>query len=154
RQEDPAVPVESVRTLAELISESLAKPHLYAVLLGTFSALALAIAGVGLFGVLSYNVAQRSREIGVRSALGAQPRDIVRLVVWQSLKIAGAGLAAGLVFAFWLAGTLRKFLYGLTPHDPASFAAVSLLLLAVAALASYVPARRAARVDPVKVLRG
>jgi predicted permease len=154
RQEDPAVPVESIRTLEDLISESLSRPHLYAVLLGTFAGLALAIAGVGLFGVLSYNVAQRAREIGVRSALGAQPRDIVGLVVWQSLRIAGAGLAAGLLCAFWLAGTLRNFLYGLTPHDARTFAEVALLLIAVSAIASYIPALRAARVDPVKVLRG
>ena len=153
-QEDRTVPVESVRTLADLVSESLAKPHLYAVLLGTFAALALAIAGVGLFGVLSYNVAQRAREIGVRSALGAQPRAIVGLVVWQSVKIAGAGLAVGLLCAFWFARALQKFLYGLTPHDPVTFVEVAIVLLAVAALASYVPARRAAHVDPVKVLRG
>jgi predicted permease len=154
RQEDPAVPVESIRTLEDLISESLSRPHLYAVLLGTFAGLALAIAGVGLFGVLSYNVAQRAREIGVRSALGAQPRDIVGLVVWQSLRIAGAGLVTGLLCAFWLAGTLRNFLYGLTPHDARTFGEVALLLMAVAAIASYIPARRAARVDPVNVLRG
>ena len=153
-EEDPAVPVESIRTLEDLISASLARPHLYAVLLGTFAALALAIAGVGLFGVLSYTVAQRSREIGVRAALGAQPRDIVGLVVWQSLRIAGAGLAAGLLCAFWLAGTLQKFLYGLTPHDAGTFGEVALLLIVVAAVASYIPARRAARVDPVRVLRG
>jgi putative ABC transport system permease protein len=151
---DPAVPVESIRTLEDLISASLARPHLYAVLLGTFAALALAIAGVGLFGVLSYTVAQRSREIGVRAALGAQPRDIVGLVVWQSLRIAGTGLAAGLLCAFWLAGTLQKFLYGLTPHDAGTFGEVALLLVVVAAVASYIPARRAARVDPVRVLRG
>ena len=146
--------MESIRTLEDLISASLARPHLYAVLLGTFAALALAIAGVGLFGVLSYTVAQRSREIGVRAALGAQPRDIVGLVVWQSLRIAGAGLAAGLLCAFWLAGTLQKFLYGLTPHDASTFGEVALLLIVVAAVASYIPARRAARVDPVRVLRG
>jgi putative ABC transport system permease protein len=123
------------------------------VLLGTFAAFALAIAGVGLFGVLSYSVAQRSREIGVRTALGAQVRDIVRLVVGQSMMIAGAGVVVGLVASFWLTRALQRFLYGITPHDAASFAAVAALLTIVAAVASIVPARRAAKVDPVKVLR-
>jgi ABC-type antimicrobial peptide transport system permease subunit len=122
-------------------------------LLATLAAFAVAIAGVGLFGVLSYSVAQRAREIGVRTALGAQVRDIVRLVVGQSMAIAGAGLAAGLVASFWLASTLQTFLYGVTPHDAVSFGVVAAVLLLVSVLASIVPARRAARVDPVKVLK-
>jgi ABC-type antimicrobial peptide transport system permease subunit len=124
------------------------------VLLGTFAAFALAIAGVGLFGVLSYTVALRAREIGVRTALGAQMRDIVGLVVGQSMAIAGAGLAVGLAVSFWLAGALQTFLYGVTPHDLVSFSVVAAVLFGVSVLASVVPARRAARVDPVKVLRG
>ena len=123
-------------------------------LLGTFAMFALAIAGVGLFGVLSYTVAQRAREIGIRSALGAQVRDIISLVVRQSMAIAGAGVLLGLVASLWLVRGLQKFLFGVAPHDLASFAGVAAILIAVAALASVVPARRAARVDPVKVLRG
>ena len=115
---------------------------------GAFAAFALAIAGVGLFGVLSYTVAQRAREIGVRTALGAQVRDIVGLVIGQSRR---AGLTAGLIASFWLTSALQKFLFGVTPHDTVSFVAVAALLLAVSVLASIVPARRAARVDPVKV---
>jgi putative ABC transport system permease protein len=153
KQEDPNVPVESVVTLEDLVSTSLARPHFYAVLLGTFALFAATIAGVGLFGLLSYSVAQRAREIGVRAALGAQPTAIVGLVVWQSVRVASGGIAAGMIVALWVSGSLRKFLYGLTPQDPATFAAVAVLLILVAALASFVPARRAVRVDPVKVLR-
>jgi putative ABC transport system permease protein len=149
----PQAPLESIMTLEDRVAGTLSRPRLYAVLLGTFAAFALAIAGVGLFGVLSYTVAQRAREIGVRTALGAQVRDIVGLVVGQSMAIAGAGLAAGLIASFWLTGALQKFLFGVTPHDTVSFVAVAALLLAVSVLASIVPARRAARVDPVKVLR-
>ena len=98
----PAAPLESIMTMRDRVADSLSRPRLYAVLLGTFAVFALAIAGVGLFGVLSYSVAQRAREIGVRTALGAQMRDIIGLVVGQSMAIAGAGLAAGLVASFWL----------------------------------------------------
>ena len=149
----PSAPLESVMTLRERVAESLANPRLYTVLLGSFALFALLIAGVGLFGVLSYSVAQRSREIGVRAALGAQVRDIVGLVLRQSMGIALTGVAAGLVASFWIAQTLRQFLYGVTPHDALSFALVAIVLLIVAAAATIVPARRAATVDPVSVLR-
>lgn len=150
----PDAPLESVMTMRDRVADSLAQPRLYAVLLGTFAIFALAVAGVGLFGVLSYTVALRAREIGVRSALGAQVGDIVGLVVRQSMAIACAGVIAGLAASLWLTRTLQTFLYGVTPHDTLSFAAVAALLLVVAAAASIVPARRAARVDPVRVLRG
>ena len=154
RESAPGAPIDSVQTMEDMVSRSLSGPRLYAVLLGTFAVFALAIAGVGLFGVLSYSVALRAREIGVRSALGATVRDIVSLVVIQSMAIAGAGLAAGLVASLWLTRALRTFLYGVTPHDVVSFGVVAAVLLAVAAAASVAPARRAARVDPVRVLRG
>ena len=153
REAAPAAPLESILTMEDRVSASLARPRLYAVLLGTFAAFALAIAGVGLFGVLSYSVAQRAREIGVRSALGAQVRDIVALVLRQSMAIAAAGLAAGLTASLWLTAALRGYLFGVTPRDATSFAAVGALILGIAALATIVPARRAARVDPVQVLR-
>jgi putative ABC transport system permease protein len=149
----PSAPLESVMTMRDRVADSLSRPRLYAVLLGTFAAFALAIAGVGLFGVLSYSVALRTREIGVRAALGAQTADIVRLVVRHAVVIAGAGLAMGLVASFWITAALRTFLYGVTPHDGLTFAAVAALLMLVAIAASIVPARRAARVDPVEVLR-
>ena len=151
---DPAVPVESIRTLEDLISASLARPHLYAVLLGAFAALALAIAGVGLFGVLSYTVAQRSREIGVRAALGAQPRDIVGLVVWQSLRIAGDRPRGGVALRVLARRHATEVPLWPDATRRGTFGEVALLLIAVAAVASYIPARRAARVDPVRVLRG
>ena len=154
REVAPAAPIDRIQTMQDLVSGSLAQPRLYAVLLGTFAACALAIAAVGLFGVLSYSVAQRAREIAVRAALGATPRDLVTLVVGQSLRIAGVGIAAGLVVSLWLSGTVSTLLYGITPHDATSFAVVTVLLLAVAALAAFIPARRAASVDPVRVLRG
>ena len=150
----PTAPFDSIMTMEDRVSASLARPRLYAVLLGTFAAFALAIAGVGLFGVLSYTVAQRAREIGIRSALGAQVRDIIGLVVRQSMAITGAGVLIGLLASLWLVRALQKFLFGVAPHDMASFAGVAAILVVVAALASIVPARRAARVDPVKVLRG
>jgi putative ABC transport system permease protein len=150
----PDVPLESVMTMEDRMAATLARPRLYAALLAIFAGFALMIAGVGLFGVLSYTVALRGREIGVRAALGAQVRDIVGLVLRQSMAIAGAGLAAGLLASLWLTRALQKFLYGVTPHDLVSFAAVAALLIVVAAIASIIPARRAARVDPVAVLRG
>lgn len=153
RDAAPRAPLESIMTMEDRVATSLSRPRLYAVLLGTFALFALAIAGVGLFGVLSYAVALRAREIGVRTALGAQVRDIVRLVVSQSLAIAFGGVAIGLVASFWLTRALQNFLFGVTPRDAVSFAAVAAVLLFVAVLASIVPARRAARVDPVKVLR-
>jgi ABC-type antimicrobial peptide transport system permease subunit len=149
----PSAPLESVMTMRERVADSLANPRLYATLLGAFAVFALLIAGVGLFGFLSYSVAQRAREIGVRSALGAQLRDIVALVVRQSMTIAAAGVGIGIVASLWMSRVLETVLYGVTPHDAVSYVAVALVLLAVAALASVVPARRAARVDPVSVLR-
>jgi predicted permease len=150
----PTAPLESVMTMRDRVGESLAKPRLYASLLATFAAFALVIAGVGLFGVLSYSVALRAREIGVRSALGAQVGDIVALVARQALMIVTLGFIAGVCVSLWLGAALRTFLYGITSHDAVTFAAVALLLLAVAAVATIVPAKRAATVDPVNVLRG
>jgi predicted permease len=149
----PTAPLESVMTMRDRVSESLAKPRFYAILLGTFAVFALLIAGVGLFGVLSYSVALRAREIGVRTALGAQVADIIAMIVRQAIAIAGIGLTAGLLASFWLTAALQRFLYGVTAHDAATFGAVALLLVIVAILASVFPARRAARVDPVSVLR-
>jgi putative ABC transport system permease protein len=145
--------IDNVRTMEERVMTSLSRPRLYAVLLGTFAAFALAIAGVGLFGVLAYTVAQRSREIGVRSALGATPRAIVALVVRQAVWVTAAGVLIGVAVAFAGVQALARFLYGVEPRDPLTFGAAAGLLLLVAAAASLVPARRAATVDPLKVLR-
>jgi predicted permease len=153
REQDPSVPVDSVMTMEERVATSLAKPRLYALLLTGFAAAALAIAAVGLFGVLSYAVAQRAREIGVRTALGAQVRDIVVLVLRQALVVTGVGVGAGLVGAFVLTRYLSAFLYGVGRADPGSYIAVGVTVALVAAAACVVPARRAARVDPIAVLR-
>jgi ABC-type antimicrobial peptide transport system permease subunit len=145
--------VESVMTMKARIAGHLANPRISAALLGAFAVSALLIAGVGLFGVLSYVVVQRTREVGVRMALGARPRDVVALVVRQSMVIVAAGLALGIGASYWASRLVAAFLYGVTPHDPLSYAAVPCVLFAVAAVATVVPARRAARLDPAKVLR-
>jgi putative ABC transport system permease protein len=153
REQDPGVALDRVVTMRQRLMGNLAAPRLYAMLLGAFAAFALAIAAVGLFGVLSYMVAQRSREIAVRSALGARPRDIIMMVVGQGLVVCAGGLVAGIAAALWLARSMQAFLYGISAHDVATFVLVPILLLAVSAVACFVPARRAARLDPLKVLK-
>jgi putative ABC transport system permease protein len=153
REQDRLLVVDSIMTLDERVMTSLSWPRTYAMLVGAFALSALVIAGVGLFGVLSYTVAQRSREIGVRTALGAQPRDIAALVLRQGMLMAGAGLAAGLAAAGAAVRVLSAFLYGVTTHDPLSFVIVPVVLGIVTAVACIVPARRAARVDPLAALR-
>jgi putative ABC transport system permease protein len=153
KEADPTVAIESILTMEDKLSTSLARPRLYAVLLGAFAGFALLIAGIGLFGVLSYSVAQRTREIGVRAALGARPGDIVRLVVRQGLLVTIGGVAAGLAAAAFLVRFLATLLYGVTASDPLSFVIVPAAVLLVAASACYLPARRAARVDPLRALR-
>ncbi len=128
REQDPAVPIDSIMTMEERVTTSLAKPRLYAVLLAGFAISALAIAAVGLFGVLSYIVAQRRREIGIRTALGAQLRDIVTLVLRQALITAFAGVAVGLWSAYALTRYVSSFLYGVSPMDGLTYGAVPILL--------------------------
>jgi putative ABC transport system permease protein len=139
--------------MEDRVTANVAKPRLYAVVLGGFSVFAVVIAAVGLFGGLSYAVAQRSREIGVRTALGARPGDIVRLVLRQSVLTLAAGLTAGVWLAFAASRYLSTVLYGVTPHDLASFVAAPLSVALIGAIACIVPARRAAKVDPLVVLR-
>src|SRR5262249_47326610 len=152
-EQDATVALDSIMTMDERLATSLAKPRLYAALLAGLAVAALAIAGVGLFGVLSYAVAQRSREIGVRTALGAQTRDIVGLVLKQAIAIALVGVVVGLWAAAVLTKYLSTFLYGVGRYDALSFAVVAIAVTAVAAIACVVPARRAANVDPLLVLR-
>jgi predicted lysophospholipase L1 biosynthesis ABC-type transport system permease subunit len=153
REQAPALALDSVLTMEDRLMTSLAKPRLYAVVLAWFSVFALLIAGVGLFGVLSFSVAQRTREIGVRSALGAQARDIVALVLRQALWIVGIGVVFGLAAALASVRLLSAFLYGISPHDALTFVAVPIVIVAVAVVACLVPARRAAKVDPLTALR-
>lgn len=149
----PNAVVEGVMTMEDKAASTLSRPRLYAVLLTTFGAFALTIAGVGLFGVLSYTVALRAREIGVRSALGARTSDIIALVLKQSMAIALTGIGAGMLASLWLTRALQGLLFGVTAHDAMTFVAVAGVLLAVSALATVLPARRAASLDPVKALR-
>jgi putative ABC transport system permease protein len=153
REQDSSIALDSVMTMEARLLQNLARPRLFAVVLAGFAFFALAIAAVGLFGVLSYSVAQRSREIGVRAALGAQRRDIVALVLKQGAVVTVGGLIAGMAGSFVLAQSLSRLLYGISPADPVSFLTVPAILFAVASLACVVPARRAASVDPLQVLR-
>lgn len=153
REEAPSLVVDSVMTMEDRLMSSLARPRTYAFVLGGFALFALAIAGVGLFGVLTYGVAQRTREIGVRTALGARTADVVALVVRQGMVMTAAGLVIGLGTAALAVRWLSTVLYGVNPHDPATFLTVALALAAVAAIACAAPARRAARIDPLKALR-
>lgn len=150
---DPEQPVANVRTLAEVVARSVGDRRLTALLLGLFACSALALAAVGLYGVVAYAVVQRTREIGIRVALGANRGDVVRLMLSQGMLLVGLGLVLGLAGAFGLTPLLRSMLYEVKPADPVSFAVVSLVLLLVAFLASWFPARRAARVDPMVALR-
>lgn len=153
RDLDPSLVFDSVMTMEDRIMTSLARPRAYALVLGGLAMLALAIASVGLFGVLSYATAQRTPEIGVRVALGAEPHNIVGLVLRQALTIIGVGLAAGLTVTYLTAESLSKILYGISARDAVSFTVAPLVIAVVAAAACLVPARRAARVDPVRALR-
>jgi putative ABC transport system permease protein len=153
REQDPNVALDSIMTMEERVAKSLAKPKLYALLLTGFAIAALAIAGVGLFGVLSYAVAQRAREIGVRTALGAQVRDIIALVLRQAIAISVIGIASGLVVALALTRFVASFVYGVSPTDLSTYVAVAVVVAVIAVTACIVPARRAARIDPLVALR-
>ncbi len=150
---DPDLALSGVEPLDRTLAESIARPRFTTVLLGLFAGLALLLASIGVHGLLSYTVAQRTREIGIRLALGAPPPAVLALVARRGLVLALAGTAAGLLGALALGRLLRSLLFGVGPSDPVTFAAAPLILVAVALVASYLPARRAARVDPMIALR-
>jgi putative ABC transport system permease protein len=139
--------------MEEVVGASVSSRRFPTLLLTGFALLALALAAVGIAGVVAYSVVQQSQEIGLRMALGAQPRDVMRLVVGHSMAWTLGGLAVGLGASFGVLRLLRSLLFGVTPTDPVVLAAVSVLLICVALAASYLPARRALRVDPVSALR-
>jgi predicted permease len=153
READAGLVAENLMTLEDRMSTVLARPRLYAIVLGGFAAFTFVVAAVGLFGVLSYTVAQRSRELALRAALGARPRDLARLVLVQCLTVTGSGLAAGLAASALLTRSIGALLYGVAPHDAVTYLSVAAAIGVMAVAAAAAPARRAARLDPLTVLR-
>ena len=150
---DRDLPMAAVRTLDQVVGRSIAERRFTMLLLATFAALALTLAVIGVYGVLAYLVSQRTREIGVRLAIGAAPSDVVRLFVREGLMLAAIGLVGGLIGAVAAARALTTMLFGVTPTDPLTFAGVAAALAIIALAASYLPARRAAAIDPMNALR-
>ena len=150
---DPDQPIADFRTMEDVVGESIGARRRIGLLLGVFAGMALVLAAVGLFAVMAYSVRQRAPEIGVRIALGAEPGRILAATVGEGLRLALLGLAVGLGAAAVATRAIRSFLFDTRTADPATVVAVSLFLLAVAAAASWLPARRAARTDPIKILR-
>ncbi len=150
---DKHATIDHLETLDQVVEDSVAAPKFQAVLLGTFGAIGLLLAAIGIYGVISFSVVQRTHEIGVRMALGARPRDVMRLIIGQGASLAIIGIGFGLAGAWALTRVLRGLLFEIKPNDPATFIGVAVLLLLTALLASYIPARRAMRVDPLVALR-
>ncbi|HJZ79926.1 MAG TPA: FtsX-like permease family protein, partial [Pyrinomonadaceae bacterium] len=150
---DKTVLIYGVSTLENRLATAVAPRRFQTWLLALFSAVALLLSAIGIYGLLRQSVALQTREIGIRMALGAQSRDVVRLVVGQGMVLALCGIGVGWLASLWLTSVLSGLLFGVTPHDPVTFVFVVLLLLGVALLACYVPARRASKIDPVITLR-
>src|SRR6266498_33332 len=150
---DPDLPIINMLTMTEVVSQSVWQPRLYAILFGVFAAMALALASVGLYGVMSYAVSERSREIGIRMALGAQRRDVLKLIVAQGMILTLIGTGIGLAAALALTRLMRSLLFEVSVTDPSTFAGLAALLSVVAMLACYLPARRATKVEPMVALK-
>jgi putative ABC transport system permease protein len=150
---DSDQPVIQLRTMQEVISESIWRQHVSASVLSIFAIIALVLASVGMYGVISYSISRRTHEIGIRSALGATQCDVFMLVLREGARLTLIGLVAGIILAAGLTRTLRSLLFGVTSTDPVTLLGVITLLVAAAFLACYLPARRAAKVDPMAALR-
>lgn len=150
---DPELPVDKIETLGDVLKESVAEARFRTLLLGAFALMAVVLAAVGIYGLISYSVAQRTREIGIRVALGAQARQVLAPVLREGLSLAVAGIVIGLAGSLAVSRVLKSFLFGVEATDPLTYTAVALLLLSVAMLASYIPSRRALGVDPITALR-
>ncbi len=150
---DPHIPVHSISSMDEIIARSMADRRFALELLGIFAAVALLLAAIGIYGVMAYSFSQRTHEIGIRIALGAQRMDIFRMAVGEGMQLVAIGLVVGLIGAAALTRFVRTMLFGVSPSDPVTFGAISATLAAAAFLACYIPARRATRVDPLLALR-
>jgi ABC-type antimicrobial peptide transport system permease subunit len=150
---DADLPVARVMSMDRLLAKSMARQNFNMILLGVFGGIALLLAAIGIYGVMSFTVEQRTNEMGIRIALGAGTGQLLRLVIGHGLLLAGIGVAIGLAAAFGLTRLMSSLLYGVKATDAATFVAVAVVLSAVAALACYIPARRATRVDPITALR-
>jgi ABC-type antimicrobial peptide transport system permease subunit len=151
---DPNLPVIKPQTMAAVVDSAAGGTRLSSMLTAVFALVAGLLATVGIYSLIAYSVAERTRELGIRVALGADRASVVRLIVGEGLRLAAVGLAIGLVGAWLLTGTLQTLLYEVSPLDPAVLGGTALAVLAVTALASYIPARRALRIDPMTALRG
>jgi putative ABC transport system permease protein len=153
RSLDPELPLADVRSMEDVVDATLARPRTVSVLLTAFAVIALVLAGVGVYGVMAYSVSQRTQEIGVRMALGATVASVFRLVMGQALTLVLFGVAAGLLAAAFLTRLMETLLFETEPLDPATFAATAVVLMVVATMASYIPARRGTRIAPTEALR-
>jgi putative ABC transport system permease protein len=153
RELDAEAGLFNIASMDQLVATTIARPRMYAVLLAIFASVGVVLAAVGIYGVLAYSVTQRTREIGIRMALGAQRSAVITLVLGESVVLTAIGIVLGVAGAAAITRYLEKMLFGLTPLDPLTFVAVSFLFAAVAALASWVPARRATTVSPLIALR-
>jgi putative ABC transport system permease protein len=152
-QVEPAIPLDRVQSFSAIVDQSFATRRLTKILLGGFALLAMVLAGVGIYGVMSLHVANRTREFGIRLAVGAEPSALVRLVLREGMVLAGLGVAIGVVGALAATRWIQSLLYEVSATDPAVFIGLPLFLAAIAVAACYVPARRAAKSDPLTVLR-
>jgi putative ABC transport system permease protein len=153
RAVDPNLPVANVRTMDEVVATAMSQPRLAQWVLVLFGVMAMLLAAVGLYGVLSYVVSERQHEIGIRMAIGAEPRGVRSMVLWQGLGLAAAGIIAGTVVSLALARLIEGLLHGVAAHDPVTFIVVPAVLAGVAVLASWLPAWRATRVSPLLALK-